>query len=54
VVQYVDQTGFAHGIGKLMPAAVISSTGAGSDACWHTYAAGNFWSRAMSGGDWAA
>ena len=53
MVQYVDQTGIATGISVLMPAAVFSSTGTGSDACWRTYAAGNFRSRAMSGEDWA-
>ena len=52
-MQYVDQTGFATGIRKLMPAAVFSSTGAGSDECWHSYAAGTYRLRAMSGEDWA-
>jgi len=49
----VIKTTPASGISKLMPASVFSSTGAGSDACWQTYAAGNFRSRAMSGEDWA-
>jgi len=53
-VQYVDQTGFARGIRKLMTAAVFSSTRAGSDACWQTDAAGKFRQREMSGEDWAA
>jgi hypothetical protein len=52
VVQYVDPTGFVTGIRKLVPAAVFSSTGAGSDECWRTYAAGKFRSRVMSGEDW--
>jgi len=53
-VQYVDQTGFTSGKRKLMPAVVFSSTGAGRDERWRSHAAGNFRSRAMSGGDWAA
>jgi len=53
-VQYVAQTGIAAGISILMPAAVFSTTGAGSDECWRSYAAGNFRPRAMSGEDWAA
>jgi len=53
-VQHVAQTGFAFGISILMPAAVFSSTGAGSNEGWRSYAAGNFRPRAMSGEDWAA
>ena len=53
-MQYVAQTGIAAGISILMPAAVFSTTGAGSDECWRSYAAGNFRPRAMSGEDWAA
>ena len=53
-MQHVDQTGFARGIRKLMTAAVFSTTGAGSDACWQSGAADIFWQRAMSGEDWAA
>ena len=51
-MKYVDQTGYAYGISKLMPAAVFSSTGTGSDSCWQTDAAGICRSRAMSGEDW--
>jgi len=47
------QTGFASGIRELLPAAVFSSTGAGSDEYWHTYTAGKSRSRVMSGEDWA-
>ena len=53
-MQHVAQTGFAFGISILMPAAVFSSTGAGSNEGWRSYAAGNFRPRAMSGEDWAA
>ncbi len=35
-----------------MPAAVFSLTGAGSEKCWQTYAAGIYRSRVMSGEDW--
>lgn len=51
--QQVDQTGFAYRIIILMPAAVISITGTGSDEYWLTHAAGKFRSRVMSGEDWA-
>jgi len=53
-VQYVDQARLTNGENMLMPAAVFSSTGAGSDAGWKTYAAGICRQWVMSGEDWAA
>jgi len=49
----LTKQGFAAGITKLMPAAVFSLTGAGSEEYWQTYAAGIYRSRVMSGEDWA-